>query len=171
MNPTPVASTDSKQDTGSRLGKDLDLEGFFAELKVIRDEIEANLGEADIKHLRKMENIGLISTAIGSLTAWIAPNPISALALSLGRSTRWLMMHHIGHRGYDTVPGIPGRFTSKSFAAGLRRFIDWPDWMTPEAWKYEHNVLHHSHTGEVYDPDLVERNVDFFSGLPKSLIY
>ena len=30
--------------------------------------------------------------------------------------------------------------------------------MVPEAWIYEHNVLHHQHTGELRDPDLIERN-------------
>jgi fatty acid desaturase len=31
--------------------------------------------------------------------------------------------------------------------------------MLPEAWRYEHNVLHHYHTNEVADPDLVEQNL------------
>lgn len=43
--------------------------------------------------------------------------------------------------------------------------------MTPEAWKYEHNVLHHSHTGEDNDPDLIERNTEDLRKLPKSLRY
>ena len=35
------------------------------------------------------------------------------------------------------------------------RYLDWLDWMLPEAWVFEHNVLHHSHTGEDADPDLL----------------
>jgi fatty acid desaturase len=71
-------------------------------------------------------------------------------------------MHHVGHRGYDRVPGVPPRYTSRVFATGWRRLLDWPDWMLPEAWKYEHNVLHHTHTGELADPDLIERNAASF---------
>jgi fatty acid desaturase len=68
-------------------------------------------------------------------------------------------MHHIGHRGYDRVPGVPPRYTSRVFARGWRRLVDWLDWMVPEAWIYEHNILHHQHTGELRDPDLIEENV------------
>ncbi len=77
------------------------------------------------------------------------------------------------HRGYDKVPGIPKRYTSKGFGVGKRRFIDWFDWIHPAAWDYEHNVLHHYHTGEHLDPDLVERNTEFLrnSRLPKFLKY
>ena len=32
--------------------------------------------------------------------------------------------------------------------------------MIPEAWIYEHNVLHHQSTGEARDPDLIERNLE-----------
>ena len=47
------------------------------------------------------------------------PNPISMALLSLGRGTRWMLMHHIGHRGYDRVPNVPAKYTSKVFARGL----------------------------------------------------
>ena len=117
--------------------------------------------------------LGRAATALGLATCWIAPNPLSAAALSFGRSTRWLLMHHIGHRGYDKVPGVPARYTSKVFARGRRRFVDWADWMIPEAWIYEHNVLHHSHTGEDRDPDLIERNAETLrsSNLPMAARY
>ena len=138
----------------------LDAESFLADLKAIRAEIDASLGEVDLAHLRKIERIGWAATGLGLATAWVAPNPFSMAALSLGRTTRWLLMHHIGHRGYDKVPNVPARWTSKVFARGARRFVDFPDWILPEAWIYEHNVLHHSHTGEDRDPDLIERNVE-----------
>jgi fatty acid desaturase len=80
-------------------------------------------------------------------------------------------MHHVGHRGYDKVPGVPAKYTSKVFARGRRRFIDWPDWMNPEAWIYEHNVLHHSYTGEERDPDLIERNTIPLREYPKGVRY
>jgi len=138
----------------------VDMDGFQRELKTLRDEVDASLGEADKAHLRKIERWGRAATVLGLATCWLVPNPLSAAALSLGRSTRWLLMHHVGHRGYDRVPGMASAHTSKGFARGYRRFIDWLDWMMPDAWVFEHNVLHHSHTGEEADPDLLERNAE-----------
>jgi len=138
----------------------VDLDGFQRELKALREELDASLGEADAAHLRKIERWGRLATLLGLATCWLVPNPVSAAALSLGRSTRWLLMHHVGHRGYDRVPGLPAARTSKAFARGGRRWLDWLDWMLPDAWIFEHNVLHHSHTGEEADPDLLERNAE-----------
>jgi fatty acid desaturase len=145
----------------------IDCEAFFRELQEIRRDVEASLCDDDIRHLRAIERMGRVATAMGFATAWF-PNPLSMAALALGRSTRWLLMHHIGHRGYDRVPGVPRHYTSRVFAMGRRRFLDWPDWMLPDAWKYEHNVLHHTHTGELRDPDLIERNAEWLreSSLP-----
>jgi len=137
----------------------IDLDGFARAVKELRAELLAELGPDDLRHLRRIERWGRAADAVGLATAWIAPNPLSAAALALGRSTRWLLMHHVGHRGYDKVPGVAPRHTSRVFARGRRRFVDWLDWMIPEAWIYEHNVLHHQHTGELRDPDLIERNV------------
>lgn len=144
----------------------IDLAGFARAIKDLRTEMQAELGPDDLRHLRRMERWGRAADAVGLATAWIAPNPLSAGALALGRSTRWMLMHHVGHRGYDKVPGVVPRHTSKVFARGRRRFVDWLDWMIPEAWIYEHNVLHHQHTGELRDPDLIERNVADVPALP-----
>ena len=138
----------------------VDVEGFLRDIRALRTEIDATVSEADLSHLRRLERCGRIATVLGLATCWVMPNPLSAMALSLGRSTRWLLMHHVGHRGYDRVPGAPAERTSKAFAKGRRRFLDWFDWMLPEAWVFEHNVLHHSHTGEDTDPDLLERNAE-----------
>ncbi len=138
----------------------IDAEGFFAELRALRREVDRELGDDDTAHVAKIERIGRMALAVGLATAWMGPNPVSAIAFSLGRNTQWLLMHHVGHRGYDRVPGIPKRFTSRVFARGQRRMIDWADWMIPEAWMYEHNVLHHANVGELKDPDLIERNAE-----------
>ena len=150
----------------------VDCDAFFKELRAIRKDVEASYGEEDIAHVKLMERLGRAATAVGLATAWF-PNPISIAGLALGRSTAWLLMHHIGHRGYDRVPNVPERLTAKGFAAGWRRFVDWPDWMLPEAWKYEHNVLHHTNTGELKDPDLIERNTEMLRGskVPVALKY
>ena len=138
----------------------VDVDAFLRDVKALRAEADASVSEADFAHLRRIERWGRAATLLGLATCWLAPNPVSAVALSLGRSTRWLLMHHVGHRGYDRVPGAPPERTSKAFARGRRRFVDWLDWMLPDAWVFEHNVLHHSHTGEDADPDLLERNAE-----------
>jgi fatty acid desaturase len=107
---------------------------------------------------------------VGYATAWIAPNPISAFLISQGNVCRWtIVMHHISHRGLDRVPGVPERYTSRRFAKGARRFVDWLDWMAPDAWHEEHDVMHHGHTGEREDPDLVEDNSRFIRELDAPL--
>ena len=86
----------------------------------------------------------------------------------LGMTARWtIVAHHTMHRGLDRVPGVPTNETSKGFTKGARRWFDWFDWLDPEAWDYEHNKLHHYHTGELSDPDLVEEQVAQIRESPK----
>lgn len=168
--PTPSAAMPPRGQGGPL--DHVDFAAFLADVQALRRELDAELEAEDFTHLRKMERWGRAATAVGLATCWIGPNPLSAAALGLGRSTRWMLMHHVGHRGYDKVPGVPPRYTSKVFARGRRRWLDWLDWMVPEAWIYEHNVLHHSHTGEEDDPDLVERNTEpMRAKLPKAAMY
>lgn len=150
-----------------------DLAGFCAAVDRLKAEAHAAIGPADFTHLRRIEAYGRAATLVGYATAWIAPNPLTAFLLSLGQFTRWLLAHHILHRGYDRVPGIPARYTSRGFARGWRRYVDWFDWLLPEAWDFEHNTLHHYHTGEDGDPDVAERHLEFLRRLriPVALKY
>lgn len=159
--------------TSYTLPKDFNASEFTKDLEIIRKDIYSKISLEDFKHLRKIERYGKLATLFGYLTIWTFPNPITAFLLSLGQFTRWLIAHHVMHRGYDKVPNIPKRYTSKYFAKGNRRFLDWFDWIMPEAWDYEHNILHHYHTGEHHDPDLVERNSEFLrkSKFPKIIKY
>ncbi|MEZ0374546.1 MAG: fatty acid desaturase [Candidatus Sericytochromatia bacterium] len=154
----------------TRTFAEIDYAGFAAELDALQARLMADLGEKDLRHLGKMERWGKASTLLGYATAWMLPNPLSAFLISLGNVTRWgLFMHHIGHRGFDRVPNVPPRWHSKTFAKGWRRWIDWPDWLMPEAWKFEHNTLHHSHTGERLDPDLMEDRVRLMRETPAGM--
>jgi len=140
----------------------LDLEAFRRDLDDLRDRTKRSLGPRHAAHLAKMERWGRLCSGLGYATAWLAPNPLSIALLSQGRLVRWTMVaHHVSHRGYDRVPGAPAARRSKRFAAGRRRWVDWFDWIRPEAWNTEHNLLHHYRLGEEADPDLVERNLDF----------
>lgn len=147
----------------------IDSAAFARDVDALHAELMADLGPADIAHLHKMNRWSRACTITGYATAWIAPNPVSVIAMSLGTLSRWITMHHVGHRGYDRVPDMPRKLTSKVFAKGWRRYFDWFDWMHPEAWNHEHNNLHHPRTGEDADPDLVERNAEWLrdSSMPK----
>lgn len=150
----------------------IDLDALEADLNALRDELREGVSEEDLAHLKKIVGWGRACTALGYGTAWIAPNPISAALIGLGISSRWMMVaHHVLHRGYDKVPGVPDKYRSKTFARGWRRYIDWMEWITPEAWQHEHNTLHHYKLGEIHDPDQPEENLQFISSLPRPLQY
>lgn len=143
----------------------VDLNELARELKKLREELDEEVGEDDIAHLKKIERWGKICTMLGYGSAWIAPNPLSSFLISQGVLTRWLVMHHVSHRGYDKVPGIEPKYTSKVFGKGWRRLVDWMDWIYPEAWHEEHDFMHHYHLGEDDDPDLIERNTEWMRQL------
>lgn len=136
----------------------MNAEGFRADMDALRKTTLASLGPADLDNIRRHARWSLLCTILGYATAWIAVQPFSIAVLGLGLTGRWLVAHHVAHGGYERVPGAPAHYTRDRFARGLRRFVDWFDWIEPEAWAYEHNFLHHYHTSELADPDLVHRN-------------
>lgn len=116
-----------------------------------------------------MERWGKVCSIIGYGTAWIFPNPISALLISQGSFTRWTQVAHpVVHKGYDKLEDVSKNYTSKKFAQGWRRFFDWPDWMTPAGWHHEHDLLHHYYLGEKIDPNNAQHNMEWLrqSSLP-----
>ncbi len=137
----------------------IDSKAFSQDVDALHARLKADLGEPDITHLRKMERWGRACTLLGYALAWMFPNPLAAMLMGMGNVARWATVTHpIMHRGYDAVPGVPDRYKSKHYAIGWRRYLDWLDWLHPDAWAHEHNQLHHYHTGQRDDPDLVERN-------------
>lgn len=139
----------------------VDKAAFARDLDALRKELDASLGPDDHAHLKKLARWGRACTAAGYATAWLGPNVASMALLSTGAMARWaIVMHHVGHKALDRIDGVPERETSRGFAQGRRRWVDWLDWMHPDAWRHEHNVLHHFHTGEESDPDLVELNTE-----------
>lgn len=142
--------------------QNVDREQLAKDLNEIHKDVLARIGEQDFKHLKKMERWGKVCSLLGYGTAWIIPNPISALLISQGSFSRWaLITHPVVHKGYDKVSDIPPRYTSKKFAQGWRRFLDWPDWITPAGWHQEHDVLHHYNLGEKLDPDHLQHNMEW----------
>jgi len=142
--------------------QNVDREELAKDLNEIHQDVLSRMGEDDFKHLKKMERWGRVCSLLGYGTAWIMPNPISALLISQGSFTRWTQMTHpIVHKGYDKINDVPESYTSKKFAQGWRRFIDWPDWITPDGWHQEHDILHHYNLGEKLDPDHLQHNMEW----------
>ena len=130
------------------------LNGFTEEILALRKEASESLSRKDYLHLKKIIWVNRILLLLGFSTAWIIPNPLSMLAIGMALTGMWtIVAHHVVHGGYDSLVGIPKRYHSEVFAVGFRRLLDWPDWMYPSAWKYEHNTLHHYFVNEVLDPD------------------
>ena len=152
-----------------------------AQLQKDIDDIKKTLkvGQEDFEHLLKLEKWGRFSTISGFIliaTVTIMSSYNSGISLfdfwffgifgafliGVGNVARWSnVAHPILHGAYDKVPNIPYRYTKAGFAAGNRRYIDWLDWIKPDAWVYEHNIMHHYHLGELDDPDNVEKNVEW----------
>jgi len=152
------------------------------QLKIDIEEAKASIGnptEEDFQHLLKMERWGRMATfsgyflialisaielGMGGLSAAIfwPVAIVAAILISTGNVGRWAnVTHPVLHGAYDKVPNIPAKYTKKHYAKGARRHLDWLDWITPEAWSYEHNIMHHYHLGEADDPDNVERNMQW----------
>ena len=116
---------------------------------------------------------GRVCSVLGYATAWIVPNPIAAILIGQGIFIRLCIMHQVMHGAYDRIPGVAAGHTSVRFAKGWRRYLDFMDWVLPDAWKHEHNAPHHYHLSEVSDPDFVEFNTEWVrrSGAPRALKY
>jgi len=153
------------------------------------ETIKATIGDPtweDYQHLLKLELWGRICTVSGfilmiviayfglsGLVFWILA-PVAALLIGIGNVSRWAnVTHPILHGAYDKVPNIPYRYTKAGYARGWRRYWHWLDWIKPEAWEYEHNIMHHYHLGEHEDPDNVEKNLQWLiqSNTPMWLRY
>ncbi|MEA3512366.1 MAG: fatty acid desaturase [Campylobacterota bacterium] len=155
--------------------EDVDQLQLQKDIDAIKESI-GNPTQEDFQHLLKLERWGRAFTFSGFLMLlilvsfesfynlngfgfWILAI-ISSILIGIGNTSRWAdIAHPILHGAYDKVPNIPHRYTKAGFATGWRRYIDWLDWIKPDAWIYEHNIMHHYHLGEIDDPDNVEKNM------------
>jgi len=157
--------------------EEVDKEQLQKDIDAIKTTISVSW--EDFEHLLKLEKWGKFSTYSGfALIAFVTIlssfysgmsrfdfwffGILGAFLIGVGNVARWSnVTHPILHGAYDKVEGIPHRYTKAGFAAGKRRYIDWLDWIKPDAWVYEHNIMHHYHLGEYDDPDNVEKNLEW----------
>jgi len=166
----------------------VDKEQLQSDIDAVKESIGAPTWD-DFQHLLKLERWGRVLSFCGYLmiallsylessTEILSPLLFwviaffAAFALGVGNLSRWAnVAHPILHGAYDKVPNIPYRYTKAGFARGVRRYIDWLDWIKPEAWAYEHNIMHHYHLGEKDDPDNIEHNLRAIEKFPRWLKY
>lgn len=141
----------------------MNIEAFAAEIRAIGAEAAGRIGVADYLHMRAIGVSGRLAFATGVFVCAFEWVVVAALLFTYALLVRWLLMHHVGHGGYNRVVGVPTQYQSSNYAEGWRRYIDWFDWIQPKAWKHEHNKLHHFYTGEDQDPDLVEANLTWLA--------
>lgn len=154
------STSDDELDPQDQWIAKLDYEGFGREVAALGKELLQEGGQDDVDHLNKMVSWRNWCAVVGVASCWLAPNPVTVLALSTWTYSSWTMIaHHVCHGGYNRVDA--DGFNSRGFALNNvgQRIKDWLDWMAPEAWNVEHNRLHHYRLNEVDDPDLVQRNL------------
>lgn len=142
------------------------IDALAVDLNALRARLKASVGVADVAHQRRIVIIGRLCMVLGIATAGWGVNPVSVVALSMAMFIRWAgVVHPVSHRAMDGLPG--SMWHSKRFArGGLRRVVDWLDWVPVEGWSVEHNQFHHSYTGELRDPDQPERNTVWLRAWP-----
>lgn len=138
---------------------------FAKEIKEVGLKASKSVGLADYKHMKKIEFSGRFSFLVALVLCFYQLPFVAMFLMAYSLMVKWLLMHHVGHGGYNKIQGIPKRYHSKNYAIGWRRHLDWFDWIKADAWNYEHNYLHHYFTGEDKDPDLVEENLSWLANL------
>ena len=167
--------------------KDIDQELLQKDIDAIKETI-GDATQEDFDHLLKLESWGRGSTFSGFFLIFVVTglelsiglngvwfwilSILSAILIGIGNVARWAdVTHPILHGAYDKIPGIPYRYTKKGYAQGLRRYIDWLDWIKPDAWMFEHNIMHHYHLGEPDDPDNVEKNMKWLHDIKMPIFF
>lgn len=139
----------------------IDMDAFVSDIDGLRNELKADVSEKDLSQFKGIELAAWGFVGVAMLSAGWGVNPVAIFAFAAASFARWtILAHHISHRGYENVPGTSARYQSKTFARGWRRIVDWMDWIYPEAWHHEHDVLHHYNLGEETDPDVPQDNAE-----------
>jgi fatty acid desaturase len=145
----------------------IDMKQFTADIDEVRDFAKTIDPKEQMDHLKRHIWISNIFRVVGLGAAVISVNPIAWFAMSMYTTMRWVVIgHHVCHGGYDRNDPTK-KYNRFTYALGpVRRFVDWFDFILPEAWNLEHNNYHHYHLGEkTLDPDLAEDNMEIVQTL------
>lgn len=132
-------------------GEEERLISFGRAIDALRREIEAELGEDDVAHIRRIASLSRWLEVLGRGLLQVSLEPVS---FGLGVCALWLhkqveaseIGHTVLHGAYDRIPGA-GAFRAEGFRWKLP--IDEAHWRTV------HNIRHHRYTNiSGKDPDM-----------------
>jgi NADPH-dependent stearoyl-CoA 9-desaturase len=124
---------------------------FGEGLDSIKARVEAELGEADVRYVRRLNRVSRSFEVVGRVLIHVSPEPVS---FSAGVLALWLhkqlqateIGHTVLHGAYDRLPNADG-LRSETYS-----------WDTPideESWRAGHNGRHHGNTNVAgRDPDI-----------------
>lgn len=127
------------------------IQAFARELDQLKAEISAQIGEDDLRYVEGVHLVSRYCEIAGRLLIHFSRDPVS---WSLGVLSLWvhlqldnLEIHHPAQHGaWDRLPEASD-FHSENYVHNSP--------VDEESWRYRHNILHHSYTGQVdRDPDV-----------------
>jgi len=145
------ALQDSLQQAKKQPLTEAQLQAFAAELNQLKAEITAQIGSEDVVYIETVHQISRLCELSGRLLIHFSLDPVS---WALGVLSLWVHLqldnleihHHAQHGAWDRLPD------AKPFHAE-NYYHNSP--VDEEAWRYRHNILHHSYTGQIdRDPDV-----------------
>lgn len=118
------------------------VESFARALNDLKRRIQAQIGAEDLRDMRRLRRISLVTEAIGRLIIHFCFEPI---LFTVGVVVLWIAKqiavieigHTVLHGAYDRMPDAPD-LQSDSFR--------WAAPIHEASWKYAHNVRHHGAT-------------------------
>jgi linoleoyl-CoA desaturase len=143
--PVPSSPTSSRAREAERFRR------FGEELDALKERIFAQVGEADVRYVRRMNAFSRSMEVLGRGLIFFSPEPVSFLcgvgALFIHKQLQATEVGHTAlHGAYDRLPGAE-KFGSKTYR--------WDAPIDEESWRYAHNVRHHGNTNVAgRDPDI-----------------
>jgi NADPH-dependent stearoyl-CoA 9-desaturase len=150
MNSRQTRDLEPTLDPTPGLGGD-HLEAFGREIDDIRRDIESQVGDADLRHVRRLDRVSRSLEVTGRALLHFSFEPLTfmggVVALWLHKQLQATEIGHPAlHGAYDKIPGV-GRFHSERFR--------WDVPIEESSWRRSHNVEHHQYTNIVgRDPDV-----------------
>lgn len=128
-----------------------EIKAFAEELNLLKAEVSAKVGEEDIIYVETVDKVARLCEITGRLLLHFSRDPLS---WGLGVLSLWIYLqldnleihHHAQHEAWDKLSQAE-RFHSDNY------YHNSP--VDEKSWRYRHNILHHSYTGQIdRDPDV-----------------
>ncbi len=127
------------------------IKAFAEELNQLKAEIHAKVGEEDVIYVQSVNQVARVCEITGRLLLHFSKDPVS---WALGVLSLWVYLqldnleihHHAQHQAWDKLPDA-APFHSDNYYHNSS--------VDEKSWRYRHNILHHSYTGQIdKDPDV-----------------